>query len=264
MPGSKVGRPTNEQLLAEGKIPVSKMCKICQSGAKDEITQMILNRSTGRQIMEKFGHLFSKGLTPTNIHSHKQHINVEVAVREDRKVMIKSVVEYNDTTKKLFQHRYDKHFDKMAAADVLYKQRLDNLLRLQHEVLQLNQLEEDNAGVLTDMDLGLRRKIIQDLEVAYRGFNQDLIKHIQLDSDLYTKQLSVQFVKRIELSILTFTQKFMDVIVKEINDDVIRERITEQLGDLLDAEIAPNLDPEKAIDTDVEIIESPLEKVTNG
>ena len=56
----------------------------------------------------------------------------------------------------------------------------------------------------------------------------------------------------------------MDVIVKEINDDVIRERITEQLGDLLDAEIAPNLDPEKAIDTDVEIIESPLEKVTNG
>ena len=42
----------------------------------------------------------------------------------------------------------------------------------------------------------------------------------------------------------------MDVMVKEINDNVTRERVKEQLGDLLDAEISPLLEPAKAIDAD--------------
>lgn len=250
----KVGRPTNKQLLAEGKIPVSKQCKICQSGAKDEITQMILKRSSYRAIIEKFGHLFgTAGLSPTNINSHKQHVNVDAVVKSDRARAIAAVTEYTDITKQLFQHRYDEKFDKMAAADIMYRQRLENLLRLQHEIEQLNATEQaSDDGKLTDADQGLRRKVIQDLEVAYRGFNQDLIKHIQLDADMYTKQLSVQYVKSMQESFLRFTQKFMDVLVKEITDDTTRERIAEQLGDLLDSEIAPNLDPAKAIDAEFE------------
>lgn len=247
-----MGRPSNASLIAEGKIPVSKACKICQSGARDEITQMILDRATGREIITKFGHLFAESsLSPTNIHSHKQHMDVNIAVKADREKAIAAVVEYNAETKQLYQHRYDEHFDKAAAADVMYKQRLANLLRLQHEVEQLNAQEVLLGGVLSDSDQGLRRKVIQDLEVAYRGFNQDLIKHIQLDSDLYTKQLSVQYINMIKNSVLRFTQKFMDVLVKEISDDVTRVRVTEQLGDILDEELQPNLDPSKAIEADV-------------
>ena len=252
---AKVGRPSNQTLIAEGRIPVSKTCKICQSGAKDEITQMILNRATGRQIIEKFGHLFADPLTPTNIHSHKQHMDINIAVKADRNKAIQAVVEYNDTTKKLFEHRYDQEFDKSAAADALYKQRLENLLRLQHEIESLN-VKEQTEGVLNDAEQFLRRKLVQDLEVSYRGFSQDLIKHIQVDADLYTKQLSVQYIMNMNASFLRFTQKFMDVLVKEITDDLTRVRITEQLGDLLDSEIAPNLDPEKAIKTDYEVVSS--------
>lgn len=256
MSTNNVGRPTNQQLIAEGRIPVSKRCKICQSGARDEITQMILNRAKYRDIIDKFGHLFKESLTPTNINSHKQHINVDAAVKEDRKTAIKAVVEYDDTTKALFEHRYDESFDKAAAADRMYKQRLANLLRLQHEVEELNAKEAEQDGILGDADLGLRRKLIQDLEVAYRGFNQDLLKHIQLDADLYVKQVSVQYIKQLQNAVLRFTQKFMDVLVKEVVDDLTRVRITEQLGDLLDAEIAPNLDPGKAITAEYEVVDN--------
>ncbi len=98
----------------------------------------------------------------------------------------------------------------------------------------------------------MRRKLISDLEIAYRGFQQDLVKHIQLDADLYVQQVSIQYIESLKKAFLSFTSKFMDVMVKEINDDVTRERVKEQLGDLLDAEIAPVLDPNKAIDANFE------------
>jgi len=250
---AKLGRPSNEKLLAEGKIPVSKTCKICNSGACDEITQMILDRATGRQIIEKFGHLFGDaGLTPTNIHSHKQHINVNAAVKADRAKAIQADTTYSETTKQLFQHRYDKDFDKMQAADTLYKQRLANLFQLQQEIEDLNNKEKVQGVPLSDIDQGLRRKVIQDLETAYKGFNQDLLRHIQLDADLYTKQVSLQYIELVKNSILRFTQKFMDVLVKEVADDATRIRVTEQLGDILDEQLAPTLDPNKIVDAEFE------------
>lgn len=250
---TKRGRPRNEELLADGKIPVAKACKICNSGACDEITQMILNRATGRQIIEKFGHLFGDtGLTPTNIHSHKQHMNMDAAVKADRVKSIQANVVYSDTTKQLFQHKYNEDFDKMAAADTLYKQRLDNLFQLQREIEELNAKEKAQGTPLSDIDQGLRRKVIQDLEIAYRGFNQDLLKHIQLDADLYTKQVSLQYIELVKNSILRFTQKFMDVLVKEVADNATRIRVTEQLGDILDEQLAPALDPNKIVDAEFE------------
>ena len=251
---SNIGRPTNQQLIADGKIPVSKTCKICQSGARDEITQLIINRATGREIIDKFGHLFQEGLTPTNIHSHRQHINVDEAVKADRKKAVAANVEYNETTKALFQHKYDEKFDKAETADMLYKQRMANLFRLQHEIETLN-AQELNESFLSESDKGLRRKLVTDLEVAYRGFNQDLLKHIQLDADLYVKQVSLQYINLVQNSFLRFTAKLMDVLVKEIPDPISRERLVEQVGDLLQEEVAPILDPNKAIDTDSEIIE---------
>lgn len=254
---SSVGRPTNASLIADGIVPVSKRCKICQSGAKDEITQMMLNRATSRQIIEKFGHLFNPILTPTNIHSHKQHVNPEIAVQEDRRKAISIDVHYNEQTKALYKHRYDEAFDKEKASDALYKQRLENLLRLQHEVELLNETEKEalkEGKLLCDADQGLRRKVIQDLEVAYRGFNQDLLKHIQLDADLYTKQVSIQYMNMMKNTYLQFTQKLMDVLVKEIDDKLIRERLVEQVGDLLEGEVAPKLDPNKIAEADFEEI----------
>lgn len=248
------GRPSNKKLVRDGKLIVSKSCKVCQSPVREEITQCLLRGIAGSKIIAEYGHHFNPPLTPTNLHSHKQHINPEIAVKEDRKKAIATSMEYDPTTKELYQHKYDESFDKAKASDDLYRKRLDNLFYLQKEIENLNKTEREN-GELTAVDANLRRKMIQDLEFAYKGFNQDLIKHIALDADLYVKQVNIQFIKMIQRAFIIFTRKFMDVLVKEIEDPVIRERLKEQLGDLLDTEVSPVLDPNKAIGADYEVIE---------
>ncbi|KKL50831.1 hypothetical protein LCGC14_2301540, partial [marine sediment metagenome] len=158
--------------------------------------------------------------------------------------------EYNVVTTQLYKEQFDKDFDKMSAADTLYRQRLRNLFHLQSEIERYNKQEAMDNGLLDDTDLAIRRKLISDLEIAYRGFQQDLLKHIQLDADLYVKQVSIQYIGSLKSAFLQFTAKFMDVMVKEIADSVTRERVKEQLGDLLDSEIAPLLEPDKAVDAD--------------
>ena len=252
----KVGRPKNADLIANGSLVISKTCKICCSECRDDITQAILNKVPSSQIIEKFGSYFEKPLTPTNIHSHKQHISPEAAVKADREKALAVVSDYNPVTKELYKKKYNETFDKMEAADTLYKQRLRNLFHLQSEIERYNAREELDDGVLDIADQAVRRKLISDLEVAYRGFQQDLLKHIQLDADLYVKQVSIQYIESLKRAFFSFTAKFMDVMVKEINDDTTRERVKEQLGELLDTEIAPILDPNKAIDADFEEVKN--------
>lgn len=252
----KVGRPSNKSLIRDGKMIKSKTCKICRSTACNDITQAILKKMPSSQIISNWGHLFDPPLTPTNIHSHKQHISPEAAVKAGRDTALAAIPEndYNEVTKQLYKDKFDESFDKMDAADTLYKQRLQNLFHIQAEIERYNKQESMDGGILDDTDLAVRRKLISDLEIAYRGFQQDLVKHIQLDADLYVKQVSIQYIEHLKRAFFSFTTKFMDVMVKEINDDVTRERIKEQLGDLLDSEIAPVLDPNKAIDADFEEI----------
>lgn len=254
MANKKVGRPSNRSLMRDGKMIKSKTCKICQSTACDDITQAILNKMPSSQIIANWGHLFDS-LTPTNIHSHKQHISPEAAVKAGRDTALATVPEneYNTVTKHLYKEKFDEEFDKMSAADTLYKQRLRNLFHLQSEIERYNKQEEMDGGILDDTDLAVRRKLIGDLEIAYRGFQQDLLKHIQLDADLYVKQVSVQYIESLKNAFLSFTSKFMDVMVKEISDSVSRERVKEQLGDLLDSEIAPLLEPGEAIDANFKV-----------
>jgi len=255
MANKKVGRPSNAELLKDGKMIISSTCKICQSTARDDITQAILKKMPSSEIISNWGHLFNS-LTPTNIHSHKQHISPEAAVKAGRDTALATVPEneYNAVTKQLYKDKFDENFDKMTAADTLYKQRLRNLFHLQSEIERYNKQEEVDGGLLDDTDMAVRRKLISDLEIAYRGFHQDLLKHIQLDADLYVKQVSIQYIGSLKNAFLQFTMKFMDVMVKEIADSITRERVKEQLGDLLDSEIAPLLDPDKAIDTKYEEI----------
>ena len=129
----RVGRPSNKDLVADGKMVVSKTCKICQSTARNDITQAILKKMPSSQIISNWGHLFDPPLTPTNIHSHKQHISPEAAVRAGRDTTLAAIPEgeYNDVTKQLYKEKFDQDFDKMNAADILYKQRLRNLFHLQ-------------------------------------------------------------------------------------------------------------------------------------
>jgi len=249
----KVGRPSNKDLVADGKMIVSKTCKVCKSTARDDITQAILKKMPSSEIISHWGHLFKeKPLTPTNIHSHKQHISPEAAVKAGRDTALATIPEdeYSEVTKQLYKEKFDDDFDKMSTADTLYKQRLRNLFHLQSEIDRYNKQEELQGGILDDSDMAVRRKLISDLEIAYRGFQQDLVKHIQLDSDLYVKQVSIQYIENLKRAFLSFTSKFMDVMVKEITDDITRERVKEQLGDLLDGEISPLLEPDKAIDAD--------------
>jgi len=250
----KQGRPSNKQLIADGKLVVSTTCKICQSSVRDEITRAILNKEPSSVIIEKYGGYFTSKLTPTNIHSHKQHISPEAAVQVDREKALLAVAEYDPVTKALYKQKYAETFDKAKASDELYKQRLQNLFYLQTEIQQYNELERRD-GILDPSSQALRRKLITELEIAYRGFNQDLLKHIQLDADLYEKQVNIQYIATIHKAFLSFTQKFMDILVKEINDNGIRERVVEQLGDLLDKEVAPNLDPNKALDASYEVLD---------
>ena len=253
MATKKVGRPSNDELMKDGKMIVSKTCKICGSTARDDITQAMLKGMTSTEIISNWGHLFNS-LTPTNIHSHRQHISPEAAVKAGRDTALATIPdgEYNEVTKQLYKEKFDKDFDKMSAADILYRQRLRNLFHLQSEIERYNKQEETDGGILDDTDLVTRRKLISDLEIAYRGFQQDLLKHIQLDADLYVKQVSIQYIESLKRAFLSFTSKFMDVMVKEINDSTTRERVKEQLGDLLDAEISPLLEPAKAIDAEFE------------
>lgn len=255
------GRPTNLSRIKDGKLIVSKSCKVCKSLVRDEITQCLLRGIAGSKIIAEYGHHFDPPLTPTNLHSHKQHINPEIAVKEDRKKAVATSMDYDPTTKELYRHKYDESFDKAKAADDLYRKRLDNLFYLQKEIETLNKTErESENNELSVADANLRRKMIQDLEFAYKGFNQDLIKHIALDADLYVKQVNIQFIKMIQRAFIIFTRKFMDVLVKEIEDPVIRERLKEQLGDLLDTEVSPVLDPNKAIGAEYEVIEDDTKK----
>ena len=249
------GRPTNQAKIAGGEMIVSKACKICQSSVRNEITQDILNGVKSKDIIEKYRQHFEKDLSPTNIHSHKQHISPEAAVQEDRKKALAKVSEYDDATKALYEQRYNKTFDKVRAADELYKQRLLNLFHVQHLIEEINVTEEYD-GELDDSTKMRRAKLVIELETLYKGFNQDLVKHIALDADLYVKQVSLQYIESLKRSFLRFTQKFMDVLVKEIDDQLTRERVVEQLGDLLDAEIKPDLDPNKAIDAEFEEVKS--------
>lgn len=255
MAAQKKGRPSNRELIKRGELIVSKSCKVCQSPVRDEITQCLLRGISGTKIIEKYGHHFDPPLTPTNLHSHKQHMNPEAVVTEDRKRAIAASTQYDEATKQLFQQKYDETFDKSKAADDLYKKRLENLFHIQKEIESLNAEETINGGFLPDHHITLRRKLIQDLEVAYKGFNQDLIKHIALDADLYVKQVNIQFINTVHRAFLTFTNKFIDVLVKEIPDAATRERVKEHLGELLDNEIAPILDPDKAVDTDYEVMD---------
>lgn len=252
----KIGRPSNVSLMRDGRMIVSATCKVCKSTARNDITQAILKKMPSSQIIKNWGHLFDPSLTPTNIHSHKQHISPEAAVRAGRDTALATIPEddYNRITKELYKEKFDEDFDKMSAADTLYKQRLQNLFHLQSEIERYNKQEEIQDGLLDDTDLAVRRKLISDLEIAYRGFQQDLLKHIQLDADLYVKQISVQYIESLKKAFLSFTSKFMDVMVKEINDSTTRERVKEQLGDLLDAEISPLLEPTKAIDAEFEMV----------
>jgi uncharacterized FlaG/YvyC family protein len=134
----------------------------------------------------------------------------------------------------------------------LYSQRLENLLHIQREIDSYNQQEQ--LAPLSAHDIASRRTLIQDLEVAYRGFNQDLLKHIQLEADIFTKQISLQYVAEIKSTFLEFTKKFIDIIVREIPDQQLRTRIVENLTDLLDTIVAPKLDPRAAINADYEEI----------
>ena len=256
--GRKVGRPLNKDLVADGKMVVSKTCKICKSTARNDITQAILKKMPSSQIIANWGHLFDPPLTPTNIHSHKQHISQEAAVKAGRDTALATIPEgeYNEVTKRLYKEKFDEDFDKMSAADTLYRQRLRNLLHIQNEIERYNKQEAMDGGILDDTDLAVRRKLISDLEIAYRGFQQDLLKHIQLDADLYVKQVSIQYIGSLKSAFLQFTAKFMDVMVKEISDSITRERVKEQLGDLLDSEIAPLLEPSKAIDAEYEVVKN--------
>ncbi len=253
---AKRGRPSNKELAKDGKLVVSKTCKICQSPVRNEITQCILRGISSSKIIAEYGHHFNPPLTPVNIHSHKQHVNPETAVVEDRKnaLALTPTTEYDETTQALYMQKYNEEFDKAKTADDLYRKRLDNLFYLQREIETLNKLEELN-GKLTESEANLRRKMIHDLEFAYRGFNNDLIKHIALDADLYVKQVNIQFIKIVQRAFLTFTRKFIDVLVKEIEDPVIRERLKEQLGDLLDTEVSPVLDPEKIVKAEYEVVD---------
>ena len=251
----KRGRPSNESKLETGGMIVSKTCKICQSSVRDEITQAILQKQSSTVIIEKYNSLFDGTLTATNIHSHKKHISPEVAVKADRAQTLAAVTEYNPTTKALFQHQYDKAFDKQKAADEMYKQRLANLFQLQHEIEQHNAAEAERP--LTAMEAGIRRDLIRELELSYRGFQQDLIKHIQVDADILTSQMSLKFVESVFQAYLQFTQRFMDVMVKEIDDKLTRERVKEQLIELLESVVKPHLDPEKTLDAKYEIVNDP-------
>ena len=74
--------------------------------------------------------------------------------------------------------------------------------------------------MLTPLEVVSRKELIIDLDLAYRGFTQDLLKHIQVDSAVLAQHANIRLVNDVRNAITQFIHSFMDVVVKEITDPI--------------------------------------------
>lgn len=247
------GRPSNDDLKSRGILRTSSKCKICQSPHKDEITRLMLEGSlNGEQIRKRFNemeHFKTKPLNPTNINSHKKHCDPTALAKVDHQNKLRKRAKFDPVTEQLYQHKYDKAFDKLNAVDAMYKQRLLNLGEVQLELESLKETPMENRTPIEDAKI---RELTLQVDDILHSVTADMLRHTKVEEGS-GKQINIIFINNVRLGVEKFIKAFVDVMVDEIDDSVTRERLKEKFIEQLDQNVSPTLD-DKIIEAEFEII----------
>jgi len=240
-----------------GLLRVSKVCKICKSQYRNEITAALLSGMTYREIIEKWGDKFTK-LNPVNINSHRKHCDPRMVAKIDANKRELSLVDFSPAVMKLYQQKYDETLNKVRTVNLLYDARLRNLWEL---LSAKKHIEEIKVADRTGFD----KKQLQDLTTAIdeimKGLTKDLLNHIKIETQGPSQiNVNVAFVQNFKDSMEKFIEDFVDVLVQEIEDPLTRDRVRERFVEKLDERISPMLDPKKAIIVDAKIVDSENEE----
>jgi len=249
------GRPSNEDLKTKGLLRTSPKCKICQSPYKDEITRLILEGEiSGEEIRRRFNELEyfkNNPLNPTNINSHKKHCDPETLAKVDHQNKLRKRAKFDPVVKKLYQQKYDNTFNKLEAVEAMYKQRLLNLGEVQ---LELESLKAVPGEQRSNTDNARIRALTLELDDVLHNITADMLKHVKVEEGS-SKHINVIFINNVKSGVEKFIKAFVDVLVNEIDDSIVRERIKNKFIEKLDQNVAPVLE-EKAIEAEFEIVRS--------
>lgn len=261
------GRPSIEDQRARGVLKVSDKCKICLSPYRDEISKLLIEgQISGEEIRRRYNVLdyFKEApLNPTNIMSHRRHCDPTSLAEYDHEKEVKKELDKNlqevitPELQKLYQVKYDETLNKLTAIDQMYKQRLLNLANFQHEFdilstrLAATPLEQQNPN-----DKARMKELHFAIEVSQNSITQAMLKHLKLEQGPAQKNVNLIFISNMKTGIEQFIEAFMDVIVNEIPDGTLRERLKDKFIDKLNSIVAPLLDEKKAVNTEYEIIET--------
>jgi len=246
--GSSIPKPKTPGLLR-----VSKRCKICQNlPYLNEITTVLLEgQMTYREIIEKWGDKFTPPLTPTNINSHKNHCNPKKAAEIDAKKRELSLVDLDPAVVELYKQKYDETLNKIKTVSLLYEARVKNLWEL---LAYKKSIENINASERSVAD----RKTLKDLTISIdeimRGLTKDLLTHVKIEQGPGTVNVNIAMVQNFKEGVTKFIEDFVEVLIEEIDDPLIQNRIKERFVEKLDERILPLLDPKKAIIVDAKIV----------
>lgn len=267
------GRPTIEDQKARGVLKVSDKCKICLSPYRDEISRLLIaGEISGEEIRRQYNQLeYFKDtpLNPTNIMSHRRHCDPEALAEYDHEKEVKKELQkeiqevITPELQALYKVKYEDTLNKLTAIDQMYKQRLTNLANFQREydlltaVPVAEQKPSDKARI---------KELHLALEISQNSITQAMLKHLKLEQGPNQKNVNLIFITNMRTGIEQFIEAFMDVIVNEISDGTLRERLKDKFTEKLNSIVAPLLDDKKAVEAEYEVVDDPkqLPEKTDG
>lgn len=245
----------NRPCEVPGLLRVAKKCKICQSPYINEITTALLNGDmTYREIIEKWGSTFTPPLNVVNIHSHKKHCNPSLVAKIDSLKRDISIANLDPSVISLYQQKYDETLNKIKTVNLLYDARLRNLWEL---LASKKNLETVPRSERSSLDAKALRELTISIDEIMKGLTKDLLNHVKIETQgSGTINVNVLMVQNFRSGVEKFIEDFVDVLVQEISDPLIRDRIKERFIEKLDERISPILDPTRMITVDAKIVDN--------
>jgi hypothetical protein len=245
------GRPSKEAEKADKCLAIVNTCKVCKSPFRDEITaEMLRGEQFHVEIMKQYNeapYFKENPLSPANMSHHWKHSNPETMAKIDHEsVMGREIVksEYSPEVMNLYQSRYDSTLNKLKMMDDIHKQRLHNLWEMQRN------LEDLKDKVHKEIEEGIEPGPIEIMRVqeltfavddALNALTDSVVKHLKSEQGP-AKNINFIFVREVKTGIEKFITTFMDVIVEEIDDEMLRDRLKEKFIEKLDSSVSPIID----------------------
>lgn len=247
-----------EKPKVKGLLRVSKKCKVCQSPFLNEITVALLEGTmTYHEIIEKWGPQIPGGLTGTNINSHKHHCDPKKAAQIEEKKREISLADFSPAVVQLYQQKYNETLNKIQTVNLLYDARIKNLWELLALKKSLESKPESEKSLFY-------RKELQDVTTAVdeimKGLTKDLLTHMKLEQGPGVVNVNIVLIQNIKEGMKKFIEDFVDVLIEEIDDPVIRDRVKERFIEKLDEKVSPLLDPKNMVIADAKIIDEKIDE----